>query len=95
MGEKKAKSEPIDECGCQLVRTAKGLHMQECSLHKMAPKLMEACKEALSALNQIPNKKLHGNFKDSYAVCSYLEKILKEAGNAPAYMQQVQEDNHV
>lgn len=48
-------------------------------------KLREALQKALNTLNEIPNKKLkYSDFKDSYAVCSYIEKILaetKEAGN--------------
>lgn len=43
-GREKIVGEPIDQCGCRLVRTANGLHMQECSLHKAALKLLEACK---------------------------------------------------
>jgi hypothetical protein len=43
-------------------------------------KLREAVRQALNALNQIRNTKLNGanGHRDSYAVCSYLDKILKE-----------------
>ncbi len=32
-----ARSEPVGKCGCQLVRTEKGLGMVDCPLHKAAP----------------------------------------------------------
>lgn len=44
-----------------------------------APELLEACKIAVNALNQVPNQKLTGKFKDSYAVCSFLDQIIKKA----------------
>ena len=37
--------------------------------------LLGALKEAINALNQITNKSLNGKFKNTYDLCSYLEKI--------------------
>ena len=39
------RSEPVGECGCQLVRDKDGLKMIDCPLHRAAPELSEACKD--------------------------------------------------
>ncbi len=44
------KNEPIDNCGCKLIRIESGLHIEECSLHKAAPDLLEACRLAYQEL---------------------------------------------
>jgi len=44
-----------------------------------SPALLEMCIEALNALNQIPNKGLTGKFKNTYAVCSELGKVIAKA----------------
>jgi hypothetical protein len=49
-------------------------------LRELGPAYFEACKEAVNALNQIPNTKIGGRFKDTYAVCSYLDKVIKAGG---------------
>ncbi len=36
-----ARSEPVGTCGCQLVRTEKGLEMVDCPLHKAAPEMAD------------------------------------------------------
>lgn len=38
--------------------------------------LIAGIQEAINALNQIPNKRLKGNFKDSYAVVSHLSFLV-------------------
>jgi len=48
-------------------------------LEQMAPQLLTAIKDALSTLNEIPNKRLTGKFKDSYSVCLYLGKVIAKA----------------
>jgi hypothetical protein len=53
--------------------------MVDCPLHENAGDLLTACRAALNALNQIPNKKLNGAFKDSYAVCSHLDAMIAQA----------------
>jgi len=44
-----------------------------------APNLVDACKAAVGALNQIPNTKLTGETKDTYTVCSILEQVIAQA----------------
>lgn len=41
--------------------------------------LIKALKTSLRTLNEIPNTKLHGEYKDSYSVCSHIEKIISRA----------------
>jgi hypothetical protein len=48
------RSEKVGDCGCQLVRDGTGLRMIDCPLHKAAPDLLEACKEAKPALDAMP-----------------------------------------
>jgi len=47
------KSDPVGECGCKLIRTEHGLHMQDCPLHAAAPELLAALIEAKKALADI------------------------------------------
>lgn len=66
-------------CRVSPINTMDDFDIPNAILIAMGPRLLEACKEALSALNEIPNHELHGKFKDSYAVCSFLEKALKDS----------------
>jgi hypothetical protein len=45
-----------------------------------APQLLEACKVALDALNQIPNTRIDcGVHRNSYSVCSMLSAMISKA----------------
>lgn len=45
-----------------------------------APELLEACRIAVNALNQIPNRRIDsGIHKNTYSVCSMLDKIIAAA----------------
>ena len=50
---------------------------RETMLDKTVIKTLKIC---LDVLNQIPNKGLTGEFKNSYALCSHIEKVLAVAG---------------
>ena len=39
--------DPVGACGCKLVRTERGLTMQDCALHAAAPELLEALRSVL------------------------------------------------
>lgn len=52
-------------------------------LREKAPEIFDALKEALCVLNQIPNNKIQSDkFRDSYEVCSYLGKVIREVESA-------------
>jgi len=53
--------------------------LKERKLLYEAPALLSACKDALNSLNQLTNKSLTGKYKNTYEVCSMLEKIIKQA----------------
>ena len=56
-------------------------------LYDSASDLLEACKTAVLALNQIPNTKLSpivGVHKTTYSVCSMLGTIIEKTGNKNA-----------
>ncbi len=59
------RSEPVGNCGCQLVRDGKGLKMIDCSLHKAAPDLLEACKDVAEGLLRDARNYPDGNFPSS------------------------------
>jgi hypothetical protein len=47
-----------------------------------APDLLEACKAAVFALNQIPSRTLHpmvGVHKTTYSICSLLDAVIQKA----------------
>ena len=47
-------------------------------MRNKSPEILEALKEALNALNEIPNTKIRSDkFKDSYEVCSHLGKVIR------------------
>ena len=52
------RSEPVDNCGCRLERTGKGLHMVDCSLHSAAPDLLAACKMLVKSLTILQNSSI-------------------------------------
>ncbi len=45
------RSEPVGNCGCNLIRTEKGLHMEDCPLHKAAPTMETAIRSMLVNIN--------------------------------------------
>ncbi len=45
------RNEMVDDCGCKLTRTEKGLHMEDCPLHKAAPTMEIAIRSMLVNIN--------------------------------------------
>jgi hypothetical protein len=41
--------------------------------------LISALKQTVDAFNQIPNKGLRGAYKNTYALCCHIEKVIIEA----------------
>ncbi len=58
-----ARSEPVGRCGCQLVRTEKGLEMVDCPLHEaaqeMADFLVKVARECEWAAARFDAKKMN------------------------------------
>ena len=47
-------------------------------IRDMGPVFLEAIQDSLFVLNQVRNTKVGGKFKDTYALCSHLEKIIQK-----------------
>ena len=43
--------------------------------------LVKTLKQALDGLNEIPNHALRGEFKNSYALCAHINKVIREIEN--------------
>lgn len=51
----------------------------DCDIFEVADDLYQALQLSLNTLNQIRNTKVHlDGYRDSYAVCSALEKVLSK-----------------
>lgn len=78
----KAKSGKIEQLkSLKLINQNLYRHLHEMSREKSnlridLVKCLEACKASVNALNQISNKKIAGNYKDTYTLCSDLDKII-------------------
>ena len=49
----------------------------DCDIFEIAQDLYDALTVAVDALNQIPNTRLKGTYKNSYAVASYIDEVLR------------------
>lgn len=45
------RTEPVGNCGCELIRDENGLRMVDCPVHAAAPDLLEACQEMLNLID--------------------------------------------
>lgn len=71
-------------CGCRLVsQDSKKVEMFLCRTHKNAEKVKEehtlmlgVLRAAYDALNWVPNTKLRGDYKDTYAVAAMCGSVL-------------------
>ncbi len=77
-----ARSEPVGDCGCQLVRDEDGLRMIDCPLHAAAPELLEACKEAAEGLMRDVSNYPDGNFPSSERFTNRASRLLQAIAKA-------------
>lgn len=49
-----------------------------CDISEIAQEIFDALKVAVDALNQMPNTRLHGERRNSYAVASHLDAVLRK-----------------
>lgn len=49
---------------------------EKAALREQLVDCLKACKVSVDALNQIPNTDICGKFRTTYALCSYLDKII-------------------
>ena len=65
-------------------------------LQKINVVLLDAVKEAVNGLNQLTNKEFSGRFRNTYALCSHLDKVIKRTVEIdpiddPAYQQKARQ----
>lgn len=82
--------EPVEtgfDSGFYQVSNSKGwviatrLVYEDAHLLAVAPELLEACRQAVEALNQIPSKPLDSTngHRNTYSVCSMLDTVIAKA----------------
>ena len=51
---------------------------KNCDVYEVANELLDALRVAVDTLNQIPNTRLTGKCRNSYAVASHLDAVLRK-----------------